>query len=59
MDEKCARYWPVENEAEEFGHMHIRNLTESNMKNGNDQSVDDLVERKLELRNGSKIGNYL
>ena len=57
MDQKCARYWPVENEVEEFGHMFIMKLAESKMKNENNQFVDDLILRKLELRNDSKIGN--
>lgn len=58
MDQKCARYWPVENGVEEFGHMYIRNLSESKMKNDNNQSVDDLIQRKLELRDATG-GNYI
>ena len=52
VDQMCARYWPIANGVEEFEHMYIRNLNESNVKTAQDKVVDDVMQRRLEIRCG-------
>ena len=52
VDQMCARYWPTASGVEEFEHMYIRNLSESNVKTAQDRVVDDLMQRRLEIRCG-------
>ena len=52
VDQMCARYWPTANGVEEFEHMYIRNLNESNVKTAQDRVLEDLMQRRLEIRCG-------
>ena len=58
MDQKCARYWPLENEVEELEHFYIRNLGESNIKIEEDETADEIIKSSLELRNGKLDNSY-
>ena len=57
---KCERYWPEEvNDVFEFGHMSINNQGESLIEGNENQSVNDLIRRSLELANNMDGNQYL
>ena len=56
---KCHQYWPeLENEVEEFDHMHIKLLGESKMQNGKNEPIDDIIQRTFEISN-TNGGNFI
>ena len=55
----CARYWPTANEVGEFEHFFIRNLNESKVKSGQGRTVEDLIQRRLEVRCGKNDGHII
>ena len=51
---KCAKYWPSkENEIKVFGHMQIKLLDKSPMRDEKDKLIEDIILRNLEVSNGT------
>lgn len=52
MKSKCAQYWPCKKgDINAHAHMHVKLLKESLMFDSENELVDDILERDLEICN--------
>jgi protein tyrosine phosphatase len=56
---KCAKYWPNEEKEDKvFGHMQVKFVAQSMIKNDKDKTVDEVIQRTFSVSNGTS-GKYV